>query len=355
MDHPVSRIRRRLGELGAEAGLMTKPTHVRWCTGFSGSNGAALVDSSRALLVTDPRYTEQARRECPDCEVFVTSGSFAETLRAESTLYERIVLDANTITVTQYREVARQFHESDLLLEGGWLDVEVARKGREEIERIAAAQALTDAVFEALLDFVRPGVTEQQVAAEIVYRHLKAGADRMSFEPIVASGPNGALPHARPGTRRIREGEPVVIDMGCYLDGYASDMTRTVHIGLAPTEFTESYEVVREAQRLAIDAARSGLRADELDAVARSRIDEAGLGDYFVHSLGHGLGLDVHEWPRVGRDSNYELPDSCVVTVEPGVYLPGKWGIRIEDIVALSPEGSRNLTRSGTELLELGG
>lgn len=355
MNDPVGRIRRRLGELGADAALLTNLAHVRWSTGFTGSNGVALVDGTRVVFVTDPRYAEQARLECPDNEVVVTSGSFPEALRANSSPYGRIVLDALSLTVAQYRELARQFHESDLMIEAGWLDVEVARKQRSEIERIAAAQALTDDVFARLLEYLRPGVTERQVAAEIVYLHLQAGADRMSFEPIVASGPNGAFPHGRPGSRVLRDCEPVVIDMGCYLDGYASDMTRTVHIGPATNEFAETYKVVLEAQQLAIGIARSGLRADELDGVARAFLVDAGLGDYFVHSLGHGLGLDVHEWPRIGRNSEYVLPDSCVVTIEPGVYLPGKWGIRIEDIVVLSPEGCRNLTRSSSALLELDG
>jgi Xaa-Pro aminopeptidase len=228
----------------------------------------------------------------------------------------------------------------------------VAEKEDEEVERIRRAQQVTESVFEHVLTFLEPGLLEREVAAEITYEHLRRGAETMAFDPIVASGPNGALPHARPTDRTLQRGDLVVLDMGCIRDGYASDMTRTVALG-APSQAAQTgYEVVREAQNQALDAARSGLTGKELDGVARDVIEKAGLGQYFSHGLGHGIGLQVHEWPRISRTVDHELPVGACVTIEPGVYVPDKgYGVRIEDIVALQENGSENLTSTPKELI----
>jgi Xaa-Pro aminopeptidase len=192
---------------------------------------------------------------------------------------------------------------------------------------------------------------EKEIAAEITYQHLKRGAEKMSFDPIVASGPNGARPHARPTDRKLRSGELVVLDMGCFRDGYASDMTRTVAIGDPPESARRGYEVVREAQQRALDAARAGLTGKELDGTAREVVEEAGLGDQFSHGLGHGIGLEVHEWPRVSKTVDTELPRGACVTIEPGVYDPRNgFGVRIEDIIVLRSEGIDNLTSTSKHL-----
>jgi Xaa-Pro aminopeptidase len=206
-------------------------------------------------------------------------------------------------------------------------------------------------VFDEILALLRPGVTEQEHAAEIVYRHLNYGAERMAFDPIVASGPQGAKPHARPTGRAVERGDLVVMDLGCVVDGYASDMTRTVGVGALDSKEREVCATVLKAQKAAIEAARSGMSSKALDGVAREIIEEAGLGDAFSHGLGHGLGLEVHEWPRLSYHVDDELPDRCVVTIEPGVYLGGEFGIRIEDIVVLSPDGAEVLTESRKELI----
>jgi Xaa-Pro aminopeptidase len=229
----------------------------------------------------------------------------------------------------------------------------VASKSAGELQALRKAQAVTDAVFESLLPTIRPGITELDLAAEIVYRHLREGAQSMAFEPIVASGPNGALPHARPSDREIRNGDMVVLDFGCFVDGYASDMTRTVAIGTPESSATSAYETVREAQSTAQQAARPGMTAESLDRTARSIIDEAGLGEFFSHSLGHGLGLQVHEWPRIGRSNTDILPENVVITIEPGVYIPGAFGIRIENSVIVTSSGSEALPASDTKLITL--
>jgi Xaa-Pro aminopeptidase len=196
-------------------------------------------------------------------------------------------------------------------------------------------------------------MTERAIAAEIVYQHLKRGAERMAFDPIVASGPNGALPHARPTNRKLQRGDLVVIDMGGFVDGYASDMTRTVAIGSASDEACTHYTAVLEAQRRAIDTIHAGMTGAELDSTARHVLDDAGLGQYFTHSLGHGIGLQTHEWPRLSQRVEHVLPEGATVTIEPGVYMPDQHGIRIEDIVVVREEGCDNLTGAPKHLIEL--
>jgi Xaa-Pro aminopeptidase len=228
---------------------------------------------------------------------------------------------------------------------------DIAQKSDAEVERIREAQRLTEAVFEAVLDWVRPGISEKEISAEIIYRHLQLGAQRMSFEPVVASGPNSALPHAQPTDRILRDEDVLLLDFGCFLDGYASDMTRTIALGQPSSDVREVYEVVLDAQIRALAAARSGMLAVDLDSAARAVIEEAGYGKQFSHSLGHGVGLRIHEWPRISHTAEYMLPEHCVVTIEPGVYLPGRFGIRIEDMIRLQPMGSENLTRAPKELI----
>jgi Xaa-Pro aminopeptidase len=264
-----------------------------------------------------------------------------------------VLFQSDHVTVSQRAMLGERFEGIDWQPATHLVTEYVGSKEGGEIAKIRAAQAITDEVFTYLLDFLAPGMTEKDVAAEIVYQHLKRGASTMSFDPIVAGGPNGSLPHARPSSRPLAEGELVVIDMGCFLDGYASDMTRTVALGDPGDEARRGYEVVLRAQEKAIAAAHAGMTGKELDAVARAVIDEAGLGDYFSHGLGHGLGLQIHEWPRLSYHVEHDLPPGACVTVEPGVYVPEQYGVRIEDILALTPDGCENLTNSPKHLISL--
>ena len=194
-------------------------------------------------------------------------------------------------------------------------------------------------------------MTEQELAAEIVYQHLRRGASAMSFDPIVASGPNSALPHARPTERTLQQGDMVVIDMGCFVNGYASDMTRTISIGEPDEEARKVYNVVLQAQESALSAASAQLSNSALDNVARSFIKDSGYGAYFTHSLGHGVGLQIHEWPSISWRMDHPLSAGMVLTIEPGIYLPGKVGVRIEDMIQLTQDGCENLTGSTKELI----
>jgi len=349
----LSQVRRRLDDFNANGLLLSSLPNIRWACGFTGSNGLLLVTEDTATFVTDGRYTEQARQEVEGADVLIASNGLLEGLLDEGFVEDlgRVVIQADDVTLAAYHQIEENASAVDWQPRSGVLTSLVGTKDETEIERIRAAQALTEEVFAEVLEGLRPGRTEREIAAEITYGHLRRGAEAMAFDPIVASGPNAARPHARPTDRRLRTGDMVVLDMGAMLEGYASDMTRTVAIGEPREEAVEGYRVVREAQQCALDAARSGITGKELDATARSYIEDAGLGEYFAHGLGHGIGLEVHEWPRVSHSVDETLPAGACVTIEPGVYVAEEeFGVRIEDIVVLEPDGCRNLTRADKEL-----
>ncbi|WP_022834579.1 M24 family metallopeptidase [Salisaeta longa] len=342
-----------LSHLDGRALVVTFPPDVRWLTGFTGSNALVIVTAAGAVhLVTDGRYTTQAQAEVQDATVHIADGSLIEHAAAHDLLPDGpVVVQADRLSVAQLERLQEQQPAAMWQPERGVLQALVARKRADEVEKLRAAQAITDAVFEHLCDWLRPGQTEQEVAAEIVYQHLRRGAERMAFDPIVASGPNGALPHARPTSRRLQAGDVVVIDMGGVRAGYASDMTRTVAIGAPAPAVRTVYDVVLAAQEAALQAAVGGIASDALDAAARSVIEDAGHGEAFPHSLGHGIGLQTHEWPRVSHRSSEPLPTGAVITIEPGIYRPDRFGVRIEDMIHLTPEGHDNLTASPKDLI----
>lgn len=356
MANRLPQVRRRLADLDADALLLTSLPDVRWACGFTGSNGLLVVGPDSAHFVTDGRYTDQAQAEVEGASVHVVENGLDSGISEEGLFdgVSSVAFQADSVSVAR-RDALAEEHESVQ-----WIPVTqvltrlLASKEEGEVDRIRSAQSITEAVFDEVVDLIEPGMTEREIAAEIVYRHLSRGADSMSFDPIVASGPNAARPHARPTDRTLCEGELVVIDMGGITNGYASDMTRTVALGKPSSAAREGYEAVLRAQTAALDAAQSGMTGEELDAVARSVLDEAGLESFFTHGLGHGIGLQVHEWPRVSHTSDAELPEGACVTIEPGVYVPDEsYGVRIEDIVVLRDGDSENLTQSRKDLLVL--
>jgi Xaa-Pro aminopeptidase len=337
----------RLAELVAEHELdqlfVSDLTNVRYLTGFTGTNGACLVGRSELVFFTDFRYTERAKEEV---------ASEWERPEAERELIPQIVarmsgrvgFEDAKLSVRQLARLEAAAGEDVEFLPAGDL-VEQLRvvKEPEELERIAAAAELTDGVYEWALARGLAGRSERDVARAYEARLRELGAEP-SFPPIVAAGPNGALPHAEPGDREIGTGELVVFDMGALLDGYCSDCTRTFATGDPGDEAREVYELVQRAQVAALEAVRPGAAGKEVDAVAREMISEAGHGDHFGHGLGHGVGLEVHEGPRLATTSDDDLAEGNVVTVEPGVYLPGLFGVRIEDLVVVTGDGYRNLS-----------
>ncbi|MEM1115792.1 MAG: Xaa-Pro peptidase family protein [Bacteroidota bacterium] len=347
---------RRLGAAhDAEAVLVGHPDDVRWAVGFTGSNALLVVTEAEAHLVTDGRYTEQARTEVASAEVHIADGPLVEAVRDWGLLggAQSAVVQADRLTIAEHQRIEAAFPEADLVPVSELLAASVAAKSEAEVEAVRRAQALTCEVFEAILPSIRVGMSELDLAAEITYQHLKRGASAMSFPPIVASGPRGALPHARPTAKTLAGGELVVIDMGGVLDGYCSDLTRTVAVGDPGEAARDAYAVVERAQHAAIEAAEADRLGGDLDRVARDVIEAAGLGEAFSHSLGHGVGLDVHEWPRLSQKVEHRLPAGATVTIEPGVYLPGRFGIRIEDVIVLREGGAENLTPLPTDLIVL--
>jgi Xaa-Pro aminopeptidase len=316
---------------------------VRYLTGFTGSNGACLVGADELIFFTDFRYTERAAHEV---------GPEWERPQAERELIPQIVQcmsgrvgfeDAHLSVRQLARLEAAADEEVELVPAGDLVEQLRAVKEPEELERIAAASELADDVYRWAIERGLAGRTERDVARACEARLRELGAEP-SFPPIVAAGTNGALPHAEPGDREIGAGELVVFDMGALLDGYCSDCTRTYATGEIDDEAREVYDLVLRAQAAALDAIRAGASGKEIDAVPREMIAEAGHGDHFGHGTGHGVGLEVHEGPRLATTSEDDLVENNVVTVEPGVYLPGRFGVRIEDLVVVTTDGHRNLS-----------
>ncbi|MEO0558709.1 MAG: Xaa-Pro peptidase family protein [Bacteroidota bacterium] len=351
----ISALRQLAADNDADAILVTHPPDLRWALGFSGSNGLLAVRDDDALFVTDGRYTEQARQQVARVPTAIAASGLAEHVAGSGFLtgVQRAVVSSDHLTVSAFETMTSALGGTEVIPVRQLVAVAIATKTLAEIEGVRQAQLVTADVFDAVLPFLRAGVSERDIAAEIVYQHLKKGAEAMSFEPIVAAGARGALPHARPSEHVLAEGDLVVIDMGGIVDGFCSDMTRTVAIGDPGDDAREAYAVVLEAQMAAVHAARAGMTGSALDRVARDVIEQAGFGDAFSHSLGHGVGYEVHEWPRLSQHVEHVLPVGATVTIEPGVYLPGLFGIRIEDIVALREGGADNLTTPTKELLIL--
>ncbi len=352
----IELIRRRLSEIGADALLVTHSPNVLYLSGFSGSAGALLVEPAWVTLFTDGRYASQSREEARFARVsisrdslFVAVGNYLHRRKKA-----RIAFEAAWLTVAQKNVLQRAGHPGVRWKPAGSIVEELrAVKGREEIARIRQAASLGSETFEEILPFVKPGIRELEVAAEIEYRMRRKGAAGPAFETIVASGARSALPHARPSAKKLRRNELVVLDMGAILAHYCSDLTRTVYVGRAPSKIRRWYEAVRRAQAEALGCLRAGVAAGEVDAAARRVLEQSRLERHFIHSTGHGLGLEVHEEPRLARGQTQRIQAGNVVTLEPGIYLEGIGGIRLEDDVAVFSDHTELLTSARREFLEL--
>jgi Xaa-Pro aminopeptidase len=356
VDFPSRRARlaARLAELEVEALFVTRLPNVRYLTGFTGSNGQVLVAGERGVFLTDGRYTEQSRREVPDLERQTYSadlpGTFAKVCREAGVL--RVGFEAAGLTYRTYQQLSKA---DGLELVPVGEEVERLRwvKEPDEIRLVQGAQDITDEAFERILPKLVEGVTERDVALELEWAMRQAGAEGLAFDSIVAFGENGAEPHHHPTGRDLRPGDVVKMDFGALYEGYHSDMTRTVSFGEPPAELREIHELVARSQQAGIDAVRAGVSGRDADAAARSVIADAGFAEAFSHSLGHGVGLEIHEGPTLRTTAEEILPAGAVVTVEPGVYVPGLGGVRIEDMVEVTADGCRVMPRSTRELVVL--
>jgi Xaa-Pro aminopeptidase len=353
--------RRRAQELvraaGAEAVLITAGPNVRYLTGLASSNAALLLPATGdgALLATDSRYTGAARRDAPDLELaeerFIEAKLAAEAVRRG---VSRLAFEAHEMTVERHTELLSRVDGMATVPFGRQVERLRMVKDAEEIEKLEVACRLTDAALAEVLPQIRPGLSERTVATLLDHTMALLGAERPAFDTIVASGPNGSIPHHAPGDRELERGDLVTMDFGALCDGYHADMTRTVAVGQVADWQREIYDLVALAQQTGIAALSDGVEAGAVDAAAREVIEAAGHAAHFKHGLGHGVGLEIHEAPMLGYGRTGKLTDRVPVTVEPGVYLPGQGGVRIEDVLVVTTgDRARFLTSTTRELLVL--
>jgi Xaa-Pro aminopeptidase len=360
----VERLRGHLRDGALDALVVTNPENRRYLSGFTGhddhadSAGTLLVGLSDLLLITDGRYAEQAVAECAELRVVVRQDKWSplviESLRALAA--QRVGIEATHLTVAQRDDLAvaadEHAHALELVPTRGLVETLRVVKDAEEVALIERAVAITDETFAYLTTYLRPGLTEREVAGEIERVMRAHGAEDLAFAPIVAGGPNAARPHAVPTDRPLATGETIIIDMGARYAGYCSDMTRTVCLGEPTDEMRAVYAAVLRAQQVCEDGLCPGMTGLQADALARDALAAVGRAEQFIHGTGHGLGLEIHEDPRIGRfGAENVLTAGMVVTVEPGAYISGWGGVRIEDTVLLTASGSRVLTRSPKPLV----
>ena len=351
-------LREHLSTTRFDGFLVSHLPNIRYLCGFSGSAGLLLVEQTGSLFVTDVRYDTQAHEEVKGAKVVIARKSALAAL-ADLLLKRRkrsrgwaIGIEAEHFTVSEKKRLA-ELIPVGIRLKDAPAVIERFRmiKDDDELAYTRSAVSLGAKIFDRALEVLRPGIKEVEVAAEMELAARRNGADAMSFDTIIASGARSALPHGRASTQPIPSRAFVVCDFGVILSGYCSDQTRTVWVGKVGEDARQAYEVVRDAQQAAVEAVRPGIAVGEVDAAARKVLKKAGLGRYFTHSTGHGVGLEIHESPRIADGQTELLQPGMVITIEPGVYFPGKWGVRIEDMVAVTPGGCEVLTPTGKELL----
>lgn len=353
----IERIQEILKERGLDGLLLTDEKNQRYAAGFAFTDGAVLVGREKAWLITDSRYIEAAEKAAaPGVTVWLYDRErpLMERLKAaiREAGMERLAAEDGKLNHREYLAYEKALGMA--LLPAGELMAKLrAAKTEEEIGAMRTAQAIAEWALEEVLPLIRPGMTEKQVMAELVYRTLRHGSEGNSFDPIVVSGSNTSLPHGVPGDRVIRRGDFVTMDFGCLKDGYCSDMTRTVAVGEVSEEMRNVYDIVLQAQLAGIAVARAGIPGKEIDAAARKVITQAGYGPYFGHGFGHSLGLDIHEAPSANLRGEEPMPVGAVCSAEPGIYLPGRFGVRIEDVMILREGGCEVITKAPKELIIL--
>ncbi len=353
----IRRIQQKLIEKDLDAILVTDEKNQRFAAGFPFTDGAVLVTRDRAFLMTDSRYIEAAGKTVPD---FVELMLFGREKKLGQMLSE-------TVEACGIKKLGA---EEQKLSHGAYLGYENllgmqlipaqsvlsdlrAAKTEDEIACLIEAQRISEKALEEVLGIIKPGITEREIAAELNYRMMKFGAEGISFDTISVTGKKTSMPHGVPGDEQVRYGDFVTIDFGCLKHGYCSDMTRTVAVGSATDEMKKVYNTVLEAQKAGIAHARAGIPGGEIDAAARKVIDDAGYGKYFGHSFGHSVGLDIHEMPVAAPGAEAIMPVGCAVSAEPGIYIPGEFGVRIEDVLILREDGCDDIARAPRQLIIL--
>ena len=352
MNKRLKKLRNKLAEKEIDAIFITQADNRRYLSGFDGTAGYLIITAKQAILATDFRYTEQAKTEAPDFKIQRISGDFDKWLPGllGDMGIKRLGFEGGDVTYDFHRQLSKALKKKKypvkLVPISGLVEEIRAIKEPEEIEFIAKAAAITDAAFEYVEQKIKAGMTEKQIAWELEKALRERGSQSLPFNVIVGAGPNAALPHAKPSDRVIKEGEPIVIDMGARYNGYASDLTRTICVGKPDAQYKKVYNTVLDAQKAAMAGITKGMAGNKADSMAREVIKKAGYGEAFGHALGHGVGLAEHEQPRLGPGSREKLVDGMVFTVEPGMYITGWGGVRIEDTVVMEGGKVKLLTHA---------
>ncbi|MBO0475936.1 aminopeptidase P family protein [Vagococcus sp. DIV0080] len=354
MINRVDKLREKMKAEGIASFLITSPYNLRYLTGFTGTTGVALIGLEEAFFITDFRYTEQAAKQCVGYEIVKNVGPILEVVAdlVESKTIENLAFEESFVAFKQYVELETLL-EVDLIPVSGMIEELREIKDESEIAIVEKACEIADKAFSHILTYIKPGMTEIQVANELDFYMRSLGASGVSFETIVASGLRSAMPHGVASDKVIEQGDMITIDFGCYYNGYVSDMTRTISLGEPSDKLREIYEIVKEAQQRVLDAAKPGMSGIELDAIARDYIASKGYGEAFGHSTGHGIGLEIHEGPNVSKLAEKAFVPGNIITNEPGIYLPGIGGVRIEDDMLVTENGIKRLTHSEKELIIL--
>lgn len=354
MNH-FKQIAAKLGDYGVDAMMVTSEPGEFYAAGFHGE-GIALVAPGKTTYITDSRYIELAEKTIQDATILMVDrernyvtlvNEFIDRLGIKT-----LGVEESYMTLGAYQSYTESLHAK--LVPAGKLVLGLrAAKDEHEIECLIKAQRIAEKALEEIFRFIKPGVTEREVAAKLTYDMLRFGAEKNSFDPIVVAGPNGSLPHGIPGDRPIQSGDFVTMDFGCKWGGYCSDMTRTVAVGQPTEEMVKVYELVLKAQLAGIAASKAGVRGKDIDAAARQVIEEGGYGKYFGHGYGHSVGIEIHESPNANTRDETPMPVGAAVSAEPGIYLPGRFGVRIEDVVIMEEGGCQVITKAPKELMIL--
>lgn len=354
MNH-FKQIAAKLADYGIDAMMITSQPGEIYASGFYGE-GIALVSKAESVYITDSRYIEIAEKTVKDATVLMVDRGRNYTALVNEFLdrlkIKKLGVEERYLSLAAYQDYAEKLHAE--LVPAGKLVLELrAGKDRSELECLIKAQRIAEKALDEILRFIKPGVTEREVAAKLTYDMLRFGAEKNSFDPIVASGPNGSMPHAVPGDRPIQSGDFVTMDFGCIWGHYCSDMTRTIAVGQPTEEMAKVYDLVLKAQLAGIAASRAGVTGKSIDAAARKVIEDGGYGKYFGHGYGHSVGLEIHENPNANTSDETPMPVGAVVSAEPGIYLPGRFGVRIEDVVIMEEGGCQVITKAPKELIIL--
>jgi Xaa-Pro aminopeptidase len=341
-----------LANQGLDGMLISRLSNVRYICGFTGSAGSCIITPSDNYFISDGRYMEQSKGEVKGFERFIDYGTHIEIAQKNKLIPKgmKMALESDFLSVSLYNQLTELFPHNKWKSTKMILENIAAVKDESELEALRTAVEITDIVFDEIIQFFKVGIAEKEIALELEMRYKKYG-EGAAFSSIVASGPNSALPHAQPGERKLKRGDFVVVDAGAKYAGYHADMTRTVVIGKVTEKHREIYELVKKSQQAGIDAARAGVACKAVDSATRNVIADAGYGDKFIHSTGHGIGLETHTSPRLSQQSEEILTENNVVTIEPGVYLTGWGGVRIEDDIVVKKDGNDVLNKTSKELM----